>query len=181
MSEKQEKIVADAAGDQNVDKIREILFGAHIRDYDSRFSQLEKRLVAENEKMSEFLEKRLTGIATATQRELSGLAEQIGEQKKRLETLQKESQGALESLNHRIGERLHDIEDMLRNESGSLRNDLTEQYNELVNLVKNTRQGLEHSMGQASGRLEHDKVAREDLSQLLSELAARLRSDGGAE
>lgn len=181
MSEKSEHIAAAAAGDQNVDKIREILFGAHIREYETRFSKLEQRLVAENDKMSQFLEKRLTGIATATQRELAGLSEQLDEQKKRLVALQDESRNELNSVNHQIGERLNDLDDMLGKESQALRNDISEQYNELVELVKKTRESLGKSLEHESNRLEHDKVAREDLSALLAELASRLQREGDGE
>lgn len=181
MGEKSEKLHAAEAGDQNVDKIREILFGAHIRDYDSRFSQLEQRLVAENEKMGQFLEKRLTGIATATQRELAGLAEQIEDQKKKLADLQNESRNELESANHQIGERLNDLDDVLDKETRALRNDLSEQYNSLVDLVKKTRASLDDAVVRETSQLQHGKVGREDLSVLLADLAARLQQDGSGE
>lgn len=181
MSEKSEKIPAGDSGEENVEKIREILFGAHIRDYDSRFSQLEQRLVAENEKMGQFLEKRLTGIATATQRELAGLAEQLDDQKKRLAALQNESRSELESVNHQIGERLNNIDDLVDKETRALRNDLSEQHNSLVDLVNKTRASLNESLTEESGQLRKGKVDREDLSAMLAELAARLNQDGGSE
>jgi len=181
MSEKPEKLRSPEEGDQNVDKIREILFGAHIRDYDSRFSMLEQRLVAENEKMGKFLEKRLTGIATATQRELAGLAEQIEDQKKKLAVLQSETHSEFESTNHQIGERLNDLHHSLDQETGALRNDLSEQYNSLIELVKKTRAGLDESVRRESSRLEQGKVDREKLAELLADLSARLKQDGGSE
>lgn len=181
MSEKSEKIAAADVGDQNVDKIREILFGAQIRDYDSRFSQLEQRLVAENEKMGQFLEKRLTGIATATQRELAGLAEQIENQKNSLASWQSESRSDLQSTSHQMGERLNDLDDMLAKETSALRNDLSEQYNSLIELVKKTRASVDDSVARESNQLQQGKVGREDLSALLADLAARLKQDGGSE
>lgn len=181
MSEKSEKISGDMAGDQNVDKIREILFGTHIRDYEQRFALLEQRLVAENEKMSAFIEKRLTGIATATQRELAGLAEKIDEQKKQLSAAQDQSRNQLDSLNHQIGERINDLDDVLGKETHALRNDLNEQHNTLLDIVQKTREGLENSLGQEGARLQHEKVQREDLANLLNELAGRLRQNDQAD
>ncbi|NNF51889.1 MAG: hypothetical protein HKN59_05555 [Gammaproteobacteria bacterium] len=181
MSEKPEKLRSSEDGDQNVDKIREILFGAHIRDYDSRFSQLEQRLVAENEKMGQFLEKRLTGIATATQRELAGLSEHIENQNKKLSALQSETHSELESARHQIGERLNDLQHALDQETGALRSDLSEQYNSLIELVKKTRASMDESLTRESGRLEHGKVDREGLATLLADLSAQLRQDGSGE
>ena len=60
-----------AAGEDvegNVDQIREILFGGQMRDYDSRFDDLENQLVQRMERMSSEFEKR---IEQATTRERS--------------------------------------------------------------------------------------------------------------
>lgn len=181
MSEQPENIHTEVAGDQNVDKIREILFGTHIRDYEQRFAQLEKRLVAENEKLGEFVEKRLTGIATATQRELSGLAEKIGEQQNSLAEAREQSRAQLESLSHQIGERINDLDDVLGKETHALRNEINEQHNEMLELVQKTRVGLEQALAHRGDRLQQDKVQREDLAELLSQLAGRLRQDPGGE
>ncbi len=181
MSEQPDNIPSEVGGDQNVDKIREILFGTQIRDYELRFAQLEKRLVAENEKLGEFVEKRLTGIATATQRELSGLAEKIDEQKNRLTAARDESREQLDSLSHQISERINDLDDVLGKETKTLRNELGEQHNELLDMVQKTRASLEQALEQKSSSLQHDKVQREDLAELLSELAGRLRQDRGGD
>lgn len=175
MSEQPENINTEEPGDQNVDKIREILFGTHIRDYEQRFAELEKRLVAENEKLGDFIEKRLTGIATATQRELSGLAEKITEQQNRLGEARDESRDQLASLSHQIGERINDLDDVLGKETRTLRNEISEQHNEMLELVQRTRAGLEQALEQRGERLQHEMVDREDLAVLLSELAGRLR------
>ncbi len=181
MSEKSEKITDEAGGEQNVDKIREILFGNQIRDYDKRFAELEQRLAADNEKLGQFIEKRLTGIATATQRELAGLAEQIEAQKQRLASSQEENRQTLGSLNHEISERINDLDEAVSREGRALRNDLGEQYNELAELIKTTREGLETRLGQSSDKLQHDKVARDDLAALLTELAGQLRQAGNGD
>jgi len=182
MSEKRENVVsASPDSDQNVDKIREILFGANMREYEQRFASLEQRLIAENDKLGQFLEKRLTGIATATQRELAGLAAQIEDQKRSLAALDEESRSGLASITHQLGERLNDLDDSLGKEAQSLRNDLSEQYNELAGLVKKTRDSLSESMQRENGRLEQAKLGREELSTLLAGLAGRLRQDAAGD
>ncbi len=181
MSEKQERVVPEEGNDQNVDKIREILFGANMREYEQRFADLEQRLIAENEKLGQFLEKRLTGIATATQRELSGLASRIEEQQQRMVEADTASREELGKVNHQISERLNDLDDLFGKESQALRNDLMEQYNELVGLVKETRKVLGEGIERESGRLGQAKLDREELSGLLAELSGRLRQGDSGE
>ncbi|MEO5721011.1 MAG: hypothetical protein ABIR71_06025, partial [Chthoniobacterales bacterium] len=62
---------------QNVDRIRDILFGSQMRDYDGRFQRVEERLVRE-------------------------AAELRGDLQKRLEALEAYMKGEVESLTHRL-------------------------------------------------------------------------------
>ncbi len=164
--------------EQNVDKIREILFGANMREYEQRFANLEQRLIAENEKLGEFIEKRLTGIATATQRELAGLAARIEDQQRSLASLDEANRSEFAGLNHQLEERLGDLNELLGKESQALRNDLTEQYSEIVGLVRKTRESLSDELDQKSGRLEGAKLDREGFAAMLVDMAGRLREGG---
>ena len=46
----------------NIDKIREILFGGHMRDYDRRFSRVEEQLVKESLELREDTRKRFEAL-----------------------------------------------------------------------------------------------------------------------
>src|SRR2546423_13320751 len=46
------------AGAESLDKVRDILFGVQMRDYDHRFSQLEERLMREATLLREDVKKR---------------------------------------------------------------------------------------------------------------------------
>ena len=46
----------------NVDKIRDILFGAQMRDYDKRFARLEDRLMKDADALREEMRKRLDAL-----------------------------------------------------------------------------------------------------------------------
>ena len=66
----------DPATEGNVDKIREILFGGQMRDYEQRFADLEDRLTRSVEQASRNLEKRLDRLDTYAKRELEKLAKE---------------------------------------------------------------------------------------------------------
>src|SRR5450432_3265446 len=51
---------ADRAG--NVDKIRDILFGSQMRDYDKKFAHLEERLLKESADLREDLKRRFESL-----------------------------------------------------------------------------------------------------------------------
>ena len=75
----------DDAAAGNVDKIREIIFGGQMRDYDRRFSKLEQRLLKESEHLRRDLDKRIDDLESLVRNELSKLGEHL--QKERAERM----------------------------------------------------------------------------------------------
>ena len=57
----------------NVDKIRDILFGSQMRDYDKRFGRLEDRLIKDAESLREEMKKRFETLEAFVQKELESL------------------------------------------------------------------------------------------------------------
>ncbi len=68
--------------DGNVDKIREILFGGQMRDYEQRFADLETRLTKNIELISSNFDKRMDRLDTFAKRELEKLTEQVKDERK---------------------------------------------------------------------------------------------------
>ncbi|MBK6304308.1 MAG: hypothetical protein IPF47_00805 [Gemmatimonadetes bacterium] len=58
----------------NVDKIRDILFGAQMRDYDRRFTTLEERLLRESGELRDDMHRRLTATEQFLRGELESLS-----------------------------------------------------------------------------------------------------------
>jgi len=79
--------------DGNVDKIREILFGGQMRDYEQRFADLEARLTKNIEHISNAFEKRVERLNTFAKREIEKLAEQVKDERKAAEKTAGRGQG----------------------------------------------------------------------------------------
>ena len=58
---------------QNVDRIRNILFGSQMRDYDGRFQRLEERLVRDAAEVRSDLQKRLEALEAFMKGEVESL------------------------------------------------------------------------------------------------------------
>ena len=57
----------------NVDKIRDILFGSQMKDYETRFGRLEETLLSQTAELRENTKKRLDGLETYFKKELEAL------------------------------------------------------------------------------------------------------------
>lgn len=94
-----EKVVEEIAGSgesprspsgaaENVERIREILFGPKIRDYGQCPSRIEERLLRESAELNSELRRRLDSIEAYTRQEAGDLGERLAGQISSSESLQ---------------------------------------------------------------------------------------------
>lgn len=161
----------------NVDQIREILFGGQMRDYDSRFDDLEKQLTQRLDRMSTEFEKRIERMNTYAKREIDKLSERIKTERKDRVADVKNGARDLKDVTNQVEGWFGEVEDRLDNESKDLRNAMHEQSDELAALIAETRDQLNAALVSETRSLADAKLAREDLAGLLSEVSLRLTKD----
>ena len=171
------KTGADGAQDRNVDQIRDILFGGQMRDYERRFQEFNQRLEAELVRMRDAQEKRLAQIDKRVDDQL----EKIGK------LLRQE----IQDRNHSIDDLESRLQQASRTARGEVAASLDAHAHELaatderlrgvvadMHKAAQARAGeVEAAMARLGGELRDEKVGREDLAELLAELALRLKGD----
>lgn len=156
---------ADTAMDGNVDQIREILFGGHMRDYEQRFADLEGRMSQTIDTLSREFEKRLERAIAQFRRDIEKLTDQVrAERKERLAELRENMQD-LENLTNQVEAWFAEVDEQFETEGKELRAALKEQNNELASMIHDTR-------GTADS-----KVGAESLAQMLIEVAGKLKKE----
>ena len=156
---KSQLAIGEIGGSGNLDKVRDLLFGTQVRDFEKRFNRLEERLVKECANLRDDTLKCLDSIETYVQKEFESLTEGLkteqterdgavqelaqnfkdttksleNETKKRLESVQTYSQTEVLSLN-----------DRLKNEQS----ERGEALKELVQNIKDVTKSLEKKITQ---------------------------------
>ena len=161
----------------NVDKIRDILFGGQMRDYEQRFSTLESRLSQSIERASRDLERRIERLDGFAKREVEKLSEQLKAERKDRVADSKKGSGELNEFADQVETWFAEVEEKLESETKDIREAIHEQSNDLTALMRQAQEQLQASLEQETGQLADSKVAREDLSALLTEVAMRLNKD----
>jgi hypothetical protein len=175
MSKHDEKAAVDA--DRDVDQIRDILFGGQMRDYERRFAELAQRLEQEAARMREDLDRRFAALDA-----------RLDEQIERLGRLVKQESAdrsrALDDLETRVQQASRTQRDELDAALAQLAQDLARTDERGRQALAALSATLEKGLAQADaaitatrGELRGDKVGREDLSALLTELALRLKGE----
>ena len=67
----------EAEGGASLEKVRDLLFGVQMRDYDRKFARLEERLVKETSDLREDVKKRLAAIEQLLAEEVETLNERL--------------------------------------------------------------------------------------------------------
>jgi leucyl aminopeptidase len=163
--------------DGNVDKIREILFGGQMRDYEQRFADLEKRLTKNIEHISSSFDKRLERLNTYAKREVEKLNEKLKDERKARREDNKHGSKDLKELSVQLESWCAELEDQIGSEAHNLRALLQEQGEELSGVISETHDRLAKNLATETQVLGDSKLARDDMAALLTEVAMRLKKD----
>lgn len=165
----------DTTQNGNLEKIRDILFGAQARDHERRFVALEQSLVKEAAALRAELTKRFDALEAYMQQEVAVLSDRLHhEQQDRgeaLENLIKDLTGlgtVVENKATALAEQTQQAERTLRQETQDL-------MNELKDRLRSTEAQLTESLDRSITDLRHTKTDRTALAELLAELSKKLK------
>lgn len=167
----------DAAADRNVDQIRDILFGGQMRDYERRFEDLGQRLEAEMGRLREAQDKRIAQIDRRLDEQFEKLGKQlrqeIGDRTQAVDDLETRVQQAARTARAEVTSAMAALEQELAATDERLRDAIAE----LASALDARASEAGAAVARSSAELRAEKVGREDLSALMTELALRLKGD----
>jgi hypothetical protein len=161
----------------NVDKIRDILFGSQMRDYDKRFTRLEERLAKDAESMRDDFKKRFDTLEGFVQKELESLGQRLKTEKSERGEALKEAARELRDTAKALEKRLGQLDDQMTAGSSELRSRLLEQSKALTADIAAKHREISAALDHEVETLRADKTDREALADLFTELAMRLRNE----
>lgn len=160
-----------------VDRIRDILFGSQMRDYDSRFQRLDERLTREATDARADTQKRLEALENFLKGALESLTN-------RLNTEQFARGHAVEKLAHDLAETAKTLELATKNlgehadrEFHALRQQLLEQSKALSDEIREKHGQVKADLDREAEQIRGAMTGRESLAEMLSEVALRLKNE----
>lgn len=160
-----------------VDRIRDILFGWQMREYDERFQRLDERLARESAEARADVQKRLEALENFLKGEVESL-------KNRLNAEQSERGMAIEKLGCDLGETAKALELKIKNldehvacEIHGLHQQLLEQSKALSAEIKEKHEQMQAGLNRETEQIRGAMTGREALAEMLSEVALRLKNE----
>ncbi len=161
----------------SVEKIRDILFGNQMQDYDRRFTSLEERVLQRIREVEAETTRSIGVLESATKKQVESFATQLGQEKdSRSDTdkeLERSAREHIQTLEKRLGQvsdhlaRVErEITDRIGQESQSLRDEMRRKGEELRNTIE-----------RMFSELSNVKTDRNLLAGLFVEIAKCLNQD----
>ncbi len=161
----------------NLEKVRDILFGAQMRDYDKRFNRLEERLLKEASDVREETRRRFETLETYIKQEIGALSDRLrGENQQRIESGE-ETTREMRDTARSIGQRISQIDEQMSQAHRDLREHILAQSRELADEIRRKHDEISAALARESRDLRTDKADRTALANLFTELAMRLNND----
>jgi hypothetical protein len=170
---------ADGGIDESakVDRIRDILFGPLMREYDGRFQRLEDNLAREANEIRTDTQKRLDALERFVKGEVDSLnsraAVEHGERCNATDKLGRDLADAARNLDTKVSNLSEQTAKNLR----ELRELLLQQYKILGGEIKDKYNQMKAGLDHETSQIRSGMIAREALAEMLSEVALRLKNE----
>jgi len=165
---------ADTTG---VDKMRELLFGNQMQDYDKRFAVMEERFQQRLRDLESESTRSLGGLESTIKKQLESVAGQFREEKDLRADADKELERSLRDHTQALEKRLAQVSDQLARQE----RDFTERLNHEVQALRDEMRRRQDDMRATTERmfaeLSNVKTDRNLLAGLFVEIAKCLNQD----
>ena len=166
-----------AAGAGNLEKIRDILFGAQVTDFEKRFQRLEERILKETADARAETNKRFEALEAFIRKEVESLAERIKtEQAERVESGKEHSREMREAVRS-LEKKLAQMDDVTTKNQRELRQQILDQSKALTEEIRSRVRESAAALSREIKDLRAEKTDRAALAGLFTDVAMRLSND----
>ena len=174
-------VAAEPASDANVDKIREILFGGQMQDYELRFTALENRLASAAAELREETRARLDALEAYAKKELGALGDRLtSERRERTEAIASAAADGA-AVSSAIELRIDALDERTSTDNSDLRDQLLQQSKALGDDLRRVQRALAEQIEAESRALRATKTDRQALAGMLADVAVRLSESDAPE
>jgi predicted transcriptional regulator len=169
--------VLPAAEGVSVDKIRDILFGNQMQDYDKRFAIMEERFTQKIRELESELNRSISSLDNSIKKQLDSIANQFREEKDLRTDGDKELGRNMREQTQALEKRLSQLSDQMARVERDFTDRLNKESQNLFEEIKRKNDDTRQTMEKLFSELGSAKTDRKLLANLLVEVAKCLNQD----
>lgn len=159
----------------NIDQIRDIIFGAKLREYDSRIDKLESSISLVEQDMRERVEQVKQSLLTELRVAVDSLEQRIKSMSFTYQNDSVDIRQTIDRVNKKFSTSIEVLDKTVDSHMNSIRQDLSETRTQLQEDNRNLRNQVFDELEKRFSMLKNGKVSRDDMAEILFELGLRIK------
>lgn len=159
----------------NIDQIRDIIFGAQLREYDNRFDKIDSELSM----MQQDMQARIEQIKTVLTGEMRAAVDSFEKKIKSISLNTQEESADLrqqiDRVNRKFSSSIEALDEAIDNQTTSIRDELSQTRERLSEETRTLKTQVFEELDRRFSMLREVKVSRDDMAEILFELGMRLK------
>ncbi len=170
---------ADFADAGSVDKIRDILFGNQMRDFERRFSQMEDRMAKATLDLRDEIHKRLEALELFFKEELEALKKRLKAETDQRVDMGKQQSENLKNRSDVLEKAIAQAEEKFSEHATDLRQQILQQSKTLSSEIQSKHEQASQELRKTADGLDDAKIDRSTMAEYLIEMAMRMSDHSG--
>lgn len=159
----------------NIDQIRDIIFGAQLREYDSRIDKIESNLALIQQEMRDRIEQTKTVYVTELRAAVDSLEKKLKSLNMTVQNDNSEIRQTIDIVNKKFSGNLESLDNSLEKQTNNLHNELSETREKLQEDIRSLRSYIFEELERRFSLINDGKVAKDDMADILFELGLRIK------
>ncbi|MEQ8752168.1 MAG: hypothetical protein RID09_01460 [Coleofasciculus sp. G1-WW12-02] len=159
----------------NIDQIRDIIFGAQLREYDSRIDKIESNLTLIQQEMRDRIEQTKTVYVTELRAAVDSLEKKLKSLNMTVQNENAEIRQTIDIVNKKFSGNLESLDNSLEKQTNNLHNELSETREKLQEDLRSLRSYVFEELERRFSLINDGKIDKDDMADILFELGLRIK------
>ena len=163
--------------EEQISKVREILFGSKSRQLETSLGHLEERMRMEHSSIRREFHERFDSLESFIKGEVQGLLDRLDREETSRKDSLKSLRTKLQDMGDELGDKNVDLNKRLDDSERTLRDQILQARERLTDDIKDRTQELTDQLQSEAKELRKGKTDRTTMAALLTDMASRLNED----
>ncbi|SFV64378.1 hypothetical protein MNB_SV-3-1525 [hydrothermal vent metagenome] len=159
----------------NVDQIRDLIFGNQIKDFEAQFNKLNDTLRVMEEKMTKSFSESHLKLQKETERSLEVLEKKIDNLSSSTQRERTKLKELIDSTDENLHEQLTNQKDEFTAKLKIMKENVADDNKKMVENMAAMQKEIQATLEKGLAGLSHDKLSRDSMAQMLLDVAMKIQ------
>jgi putative cell wall-binding protein len=159
----------------NVDQIRDLIFGSQIKDFEAQFNQINDTIKIMEEKLNKAFSESHTKLQKETERALEVLEKKIDNLSSSTQKERTKLKELIDSTDENLHEQLLNQKDEFTTKLKIMKENVADENKKIAENMKVMQREIQVALEKGLAGLSNDKLSRDSMAQMLLDVAMKIQ------